>query len=149
MPFPSPGDLPDLGIEPGSPALQGDSLPTELEKSPKMTLCDPVDCTVHGILQARTLECVAFPFFRGSSQPRSPPLQVDSLPVEPQGKPKNTGAGSLSLLQWIFSTQESNWGLLHCRKILYQWSYQEPIFPSTDPYFSGFFFAYMCLPEAS
>ena len=28
--FPSPGDLPDLGIEPGSPALQADSLPSEL-----------------------------------------------------------------------------------------------------------------------
>ena len=27
--FPSPGDLPDPGIEPGSPALQADSLPTE------------------------------------------------------------------------------------------------------------------------
>ena len=26
------------------------------------TLCDPVDYTVHGILQARILECVAFPF---------------------------------------------------------------------------------------
>ena len=33
-------------------------------------LCDPVNCTVHGILQARILELVAFPFFRGSSQPR-------------------------------------------------------------------------------
>ena len=32
FPFPSPGDLPDLGIEPGSPALQADSLPTELQK---------------------------------------------------------------------------------------------------------------------
>ena len=30
LPFPSPGDLPDSGIEPGSPALQADSLPTEL-----------------------------------------------------------------------------------------------------------------------
>ena len=30
LPFPSPGDLPDLGIEPGSPVLQADSLPTEL-----------------------------------------------------------------------------------------------------------------------
>ena len=29
--FPSPGDLPDPGIEPGSPALQADSLPTELQ----------------------------------------------------------------------------------------------------------------------
>ena len=57
-------------------------------------------------------------------KPRSPALQVDSLPVEPQGKPKNTGEGSLSLLQRIFPTQESNWGLLHCRWILYQLSYQ-------------------------
>ena len=30
LPFPSPGDLPDSGIEPGSPALQADSLPSEL-----------------------------------------------------------------------------------------------------------------------
>ena len=30
LPFPSPGDLPDLGIEPGSPALQADCLPSEL-----------------------------------------------------------------------------------------------------------------------
>ena len=30
LPFPSPGDLPDPGIEPASPALQADSLPTEL-----------------------------------------------------------------------------------------------------------------------
>ena len=34
------------------------------------TLCDPVDCIVHGILQARILEWVAIPFSRGSSQPR-------------------------------------------------------------------------------
>ena len=57
-------------------------------------------------------------------KPRSPALQVDSLPAEPQGKPKNTGMGSLSLLQWIFLTQESNRGLLLCRQILYQLSYQ-------------------------
>ena len=34
------------------------------------TLCDPVDYTVCGLLQARILEWVAFPFSRGSSQPR-------------------------------------------------------------------------------
>ena len=34
------------------------------------TLCDPMNYTVHGILQARILEWVAFPFSRGSSQPR-------------------------------------------------------------------------------
>ena len=35
-------------------------------------------------------------------------LPADSLPAEPQGKPKNTGVGSLSLLQGIFPTQGSN-----------------------------------------
>ena len=38
-------------------------------------------------------------------EPRSPTLQVDSLLSEPPGKPKNTGVGSLSLLQGIFLTQ--------------------------------------------
>ena len=37
-----------------------------------------------------------------------------------KGKPKNTGVGCLSFLQQIFLTQESNWGLLPCRRILYQ-----------------------------
>ena len=55
---------------------------------------------------------------------RSLTLQADSLPAEPQGKPKNTGVSSLSLLQWIFPAQELNRGLLHCRQILYQLSYQ-------------------------
>ena len=91
------------------------------------TLCDPMDYTVHGILQARILEWVAFPFSRGSSQPRDwtqiSHIQADSLPAEPQRKPKNTGVGSLSLLQWIFLTQELHQGLLHCRQILYQLSY--------------------------
>ena len=50
-------------------------------------------------------------------EPRSPSLQVNSLPAESQGEPKNTGVGSLSLLQRIFPTQELNRGLLHCRQI--------------------------------
>ena len=41
-------------------------------------------------------------------EPRSIALLVDSLPAEPQGKPKNTGVGSLSLFQWFFLTQELN-----------------------------------------
>ena len=90
-----------------------------------LTLCNPMDYTVHGILQARILEWVNFSLSRGTSQPRSPALQVDSLPAEPQGKPKNTEIGSLSLLQRIFPTQELNWDLLHCKQILYQLSYQE------------------------
>ena len=35
--------------------------------------------------------------------------------------------GSLSFLQQIFLTQELNWGLLHCRQILYQLSYEESL----------------------
>ena len=34
----------------------------------------------------------------------------------------NTGVGSLSFLQGIFLIQELNWGLLHCRQILYSWT---------------------------
>ena len=81
-----------------------------------------------GILQARILEWVAMPSSRGCSQPRdqtrSPTLQADSLPSEPQGKPMNSVVGHLSLFQGIFLTQELNRGLLHCRQILYQLSYQ-------------------------
>ena len=90
------------------------------------TLCNPMDYTVHGILQVRILEWVAFPFSRGSSnlgiKLRSPEFQVDSLPTEPQMMPKNIGVGSLP--KGIFSTQESNRGLLHCKWILYQLSYE-------------------------
>ena len=88
-----------------------------------LTLCDLIGYTVHRILQARILEWVAFPFSRVSSQlrfkSRTPALQADSLPVEPQGKPEITRVGSLSLLQRIFPTQELNQGLFHCRWILY------------------------------
>ena len=96
LPFPSPGDLPHPGIEPWSPALQADSLPSEPPGKNKVkvaqlcpAVCNPRDYTVHGILQARVLEW-----------------------------------GSLSLLQQIFLTQELNQGLLHFRQILYQLSYQ-------------------------
>ena len=92
------------------------------------TLCNPMDYTVHEILQARIQEWVAVPLSRGLPNPgiapRSPSSHADSLPAEPQGKPMNTEVGSLSLLQQIFLTQEANQGLLHCRQILYQLSYE-------------------------
>ena len=37
---------------------------------------------------------------------------------------QNTRVGNYSFLQGIFPTQGSNWGLLHCRQILYQLNYQ-------------------------
>ena len=55
------------------------------------TLCDRMDYTVHGILQARILERVPFPspgdLPNPGFKPRSPSLQGESLAVEPQGKP--------------------------------------------------------------
>ena len=78
LPNPPPGDLPNPGIKPMSPALQVDSLPLwsaaaaaaaaakSLQSCP--TLCDPIDggnpigCPIPGILQARTLEWVAISF---------------------------------------------------------------------------------------
>ena len=60
-----------------------------------LTLCDPIDCSppgssVHGILQARILEWVPCPspgdFPDPGIEPKSPALQVDSLPSEPPGK---------------------------------------------------------------
>ena len=87
-----------------------------------------MDYIVHGILQARILEWVAFPFSRGSSQPRDW-TQVSwnaggFFTIWTTRKPKNTGVSSLSLLQWIFPNQESNQGLLQCRQILYHLSHQ-------------------------
>ena len=101
QPFPSPGDLPNPGIKPGSPTLQADSLPAELSGKPKVREC--VSCSVvshflqpHGLQPARLL-CL-----------------WDS-------PGKNTGAGCHFLLQRIFPTQGSNLGLplRHWQQILY------------------------------
>ena len=51
--------------------------------------CSPPGSSVHGILQARTLDWVAMPSSRESSQPRSAALQAASLPSELPGKPVN------------------------------------------------------------
>ena len=76
LPFPSPGDPPDPGIEPRSPALQADALQKLFASQFSsvaqscLTLCDPMDCSlpdssVHGIFQARILEWVAISFSSG------------------------------------------------------------------------------------
>ena len=81
LPFPSPGDLADPGIEPMSlmfPAVAGMFFATESESEVTQLgpiLCAPMDCSlrgssVYGIFQARILEWVAICFSRRSSQPR-------------------------------------------------------------------------------
>ena len=114
-----------------------------------------MDYTVHGILQARTLECIAFPLSRDlpnpGIKPRSPALWTDSLPAEPPGKPKNQGAcGNLSLLQQLYPTQRSNPGLLHYRRILYHLSHQglSFLFFSSVPLPKGLFY-YLSLQKAN
>ena len=89
-------------------------------------LCDPMDYTVHGILQAWSGEPFPSPGNLPNSEIEfgSPTFQADSLPAKPQGKPKNTWVGNLSLLQGIFQTPESNRDGLHWRLILYQLSYE-------------------------
>ena len=79
--------------------------------------CNLPGTSVHGDSPGKNTGVGYMPSSRGSSQPRitprSPALQVDSLPSKPPGKPKNTGVGKLSLLQGNFLTLESNLRLLH------------------------------------
>ena len=92
------------------------------------TLCNPMDCSlpgssVHGDSLGKNMGVGCHALFQGifptqGSNPGPPSLQVESLPSEPPGKPKNTGMGSVSLLQGNFLIQESTWGLPHCRQIL-------------------------------
>ena len=85
------------------------------------TLCNSMDYTVHGILQARKLKWVAIPFSKGSSQPREGTqvsrIAGDSLPVEPQAlvmKEKN--------LQWRdYSTQRD---LIQLQHQSFQWIFK-------------------------
>ena len=97
--MPSSGDLLNPGIKSRCPALQVDSLPSEPPENPIyififififikwsevkvrvtqscLTLSDPKDYIVHGILQARILEWVAYPFSRGSSWPRNQSVHI-------------------------------------------------------------------------
>ena len=91
------------------------------------TLCNSMDCTVYGILQARRLGWVAFPFSSVLSNPgielRSPAFQTDSLPAEPQGKPEMEKKTQLQIgfPQWLSGkesacqckeTQETQFGSL-------------------------------------
>ena len=70
-----------------------------------LTLCNPMNYTFHGILQARILEWVAFPFSKDLPNPGiklgSPALQADSLPTEPSGKPRVYVYQFLIIQWWV------------------------------------------------
>ena len=78
-----------------------------------LTPCDPMDCSlrgfsIHGIFQARALECVAISFSRGSTQPRdwngSPTLQADTLPYDLPGKAIPYHVTDHALITWLSCT---------------------------------------------
>ena len=100
----------DMGSIPGLGTSLGEGNGNRLQYS---GLENPMDCSPWVAKSQTRLSDFTF----------TPTLQEDSLPAEPQGKPKNTGVGILSLPQWVFPTQELNQGLLHCRRFLYQLSY--------------------------
>ena len=101
--FPSQGIFPTQGFNPGLPHCRRIFFQLSHKGSPRIP------------------KWVAYPFSSRSSPPRNrtrvSSLQVDSLPAEPHGMPKNTGVDSLSLLQGIFPTQESNQGLLYADSV--------------------------------
>ena len=103
------------------------------------THCNPMDYKVHAILQTRILEWLAFPSPRDlpnpGIEPMFPALQADSLPAELQGKLKNTGVGSLSLLQQILPTQESNQGLCIAGRFFTSWPIREAQLDITFKFF--------------
>ena len=121
------GDSPGKNTGVGCRALLQGIFPTQ-GSNPGLLHCRQILYHLSHQGSPRILEWVASPSPGDLPNPGiktgSPALQVDSLPAELPGKPKNTGVGSLSLLQGIFPPQESNQGLWHCRQILYQLSYQ-------------------------
>ena len=146
LPFSPSGDLPNLGIDTVSPALAGGFFTIEPPRKPKTNvkvaqwspaLCDTMDYSSGQITGMGSLSLLQGIFPNPRIKPRPPALQADSLPAELPGKPKTTGVGNPSLRQESFLTQESNWGLLHCRQILYQLNYQgRPIYSFPNLCFS-------------
>ena len=148
LPCPSPGDLPNPGIKPRSPALQTDSLLFKLLGKPKNTGVNKLSL-LQGIFRARNstgVSCIAGDSLPAEilRKPQSDFHGMDMLhyfthvwlfatpwtiahqaPLCPGNFPgKITGVGGHSLLQEIFLTQGPNSGLLHHRQFLYHLSYQ-------------------------
>ena len=114
-----------------------------------LTFCNPMDCSpsgnsVHGDSPGRNTAVGWYALLHGIFQTEVS-CTAGEFFTEPPGKPKNTGVGSLSLLQKIFPTQESNQGFLHCRWILYQLSYQGSLYIYIYLFF--FFFPFPVLME--
>ena len=108
LPFPSPGDIPNPGMEPGSPILQADALPSE--PPGKLITNNNEQQLLHStIYQASSTYAV----ISDSCRPHG--LQPTRVLCPWNFPGKNTGVGCHFLLQGIFSTQGSNW--VSCRAV--------------------------------
>ena len=61
------------------------------------------------------------------SDSASPRIAARQAPLSWDCPSKSTGVGCQGLLQWIFLTQVSNPGLLHCRRVLYRLRYSREV----------------------
>ena len=104
--------------------------------------CSPPGSTVHGDSWGKNTGVSCHALLQGSSQSRNQTqiclIAGRFFAIWATREAKNTGLGRLSLLQGIFPTQELNQGLLYCRRILYQLSYQGSLGPSIEGFFSFF-----------
>ena len=124
---------PNPGIEPGSLALQADALSSEPPGKPLLSFHAKMG-SIKGrngmdLTEAEDIKKRWEEYTELYKKDLKVKITVVSNSLWPHGlyspwnsPDQNTGVGSLSLLQGIFATQESNPGLLHCRRILYQLS---------------------------
>ena len=120
LPCPPLEDLPDPGIKPQSPALQAESLLLRHQGSPCTCVCIHICMYVYICWNASAVSGESCSVVSDSLWPHGL--------YSPRNSPgQNTGVGRLSLLQRTFLNQELNQGLLHCRQILYQLSYEGSI----------------------
>ena len=124
QPIPSLRDLPNRGIELGSPALQPDSLKAELLLKPELinTWMKIRKTSVQWSRESQTLEKQSLSVVPNSLQPYV--LQLTRFLCPWDFPCKNTGMGSHSLLKGLLLTQGSNPTLPCCRLILYCLSHQ-------------------------
>ena len=116
FPFPIPGDLPDSGIEPVSPALAGGCFTTELPGKQARHICMCVGVCAHAKL------------FQSCPTLQPCGLSATKLLCPWNSPSKNTGVGCHFCHWGIFPTQRSNSGLLHCRQIIYSLNHQGSLF---------------------
>ena len=120
LPFPSPGDLPDLGIKPRSPSLKADSLPSETPGKPHiymtmykidnqfssvaqscLTLCDPMNCSTPGLPVHHQLPEFTQTHVHWVSDAIQP-----SHPLSSPSPPAPNPSQHQGLFQWINSSHE-------------------------------------------